>query len=365
MSNAVATKPKDNLPAIAPPRIPYHPAIGEKFGIDRSGWKVLVESTFPSAKTIEGVALALAYCKARKLDIFKRVVHIVPIWNSKLGKEVETVWPGIAELRTTAHRTGSYAGKSDTAYGPAITKTFSGMVGFGDKKKQVDISVTFPEWAQVTTFRIVQGVRCEFVGPKVFWLETYATQGKSDVPNDMWQTRPFGQIDKCAEAAALRVAYPEEIGSEYIDEEVQHRKAVDNVASSPSRSKGGTSALAAKITAKANDTVDLPDDVFVEQVEAARKNANGNSAPAHVDGDQTDEEPTFDVEPTQQAQTTPAPAAAEHAPSPQGDAGKASGSAADDLADQMSVPDSLLPTTPSPVGTVDRSGGKPQARRRS
>jgi len=34
VSNAVATKPKENLPAIAPPRIPYHPAIGEKFGIE-------------------------------------------------------------------------------------------------------------------------------------------------------------------------------------------------------------------------------------------------------------------------------------------------------------------------------------------
>lgn len=362
MSNAVATKPKDNLPTIAPPRIPYHPAIGDKFGIDRSGWKVLVESTFPSAKTIEGVALALAYCKARNLDIFKRVVHIVPIWNSKLGREVETVWPGIAELRTTAHRTGQYAGKADTAFGRVITKEFSGMVGNNERKAKV----AFPEWAQVTVYRIVGGVRCEFVGPKVFWLETYATMGKSDVPNDMWQTRPFGQLDKCAEAAALRLAYPEEIGSEYIGEEVQHVKAVENVAKSPSRTQGGTSALAAKIAAKANEThADLDDAIFVEQVEAARKNANANSAPAHVDGDQTDEEPPFDVEPTQQAQTTPAPAAAEHAPSPQGDAGNASGSAADDLADQMTVPDSLLPTTPSPVGTVDRSGGKPQARRRS
>jgi len=352
VSNAVATKPKDNLPVIAPSRIPYHPAIGEKFGIDRSGWKVLVESTFPSAKTIEGVALAIAYCKARNLDIFKRVVHIVPIWNSKLGKEVETVWPGIAELRTTAHRTGQYAGKADTVFGPVITKEFSGMVGNNERKAKV----AFPEWAQVTVYRIVQGVRCEFVGPKVFWLESYATMGKSDVPNDMWQTRPFGQLDKCAEAAALRLAYPEEIGSEYIDDEVQHRKAVDNIATSPARTQGGTSALAAKITQKADESAaELDDAAYVEQIEAARKNAADHDASDRHDLEET---------PTPHAQTTPAPASAEQA-NDQGDAGSAP-DLMDDIADQMTVPDSLLPAAPSPVGTVDRSGrgGKAPGSRR-
>jgi hypothetical protein len=38
----------------------------------------------------------------------------------------------------------------------------------------------------------------------------------------MWETRPRGQIDKCAEAAALRCAFPEECGGEFIPEEVQH-----------------------------------------------------------------------------------------------------------------------------------------------
>lgn len=358
MSNAVATKPKDNLPAIAPPRIPYHPAIGEKFGIDRSDWKVLVESTFPSAKTIEGVALALAYCKARKLDIFKRVVHIVPIWNSKLGKEVETVWPGIAELRTTAHRTGQYAGKSDTAFGPAITKTFSGKVGSRDGGRDVNVTVCFPEWAQVTVYRIVGGVRCEFVGPRVYWLETYATMGKSDVPNDMWQTRPFGQLDKCAEAAALRLAYPEEIGSEYIDEEVQHRKAVENVASSPSATRGGTSALAAKIAMKAeNPAADLDDAAYVEQIDQLRKSAADRDAAA-IEHEQAQEPPApHTADPAAEA---PEPVSDGGAPGHAPDAG--SGLDMDDIADAL--PNSLLPEAPPPVGTVDRGGGKGGSRRR-
>ena len=36
----------------------------------------------------------------------------------------------------------------------------------------------------------------------------------------MWLKRPRGQIEKCAEAAALRSAYPEEIGNEYVPEEM-------------------------------------------------------------------------------------------------------------------------------------------------
>jgi len=40
-----------------------------ELGIDLGTWKVLTESIFPSAKTPEGVLLAVHYCQARKLDI--------------------------------------------------------------------------------------------------------------------------------------------------------------------------------------------------------------------------------------------------------------------------------------------------------
>jgi phage recombination protein Bet len=217
MSTATVAEPKrsDHLPAIAAPRLPYHPMIETRFGIDKASWKALVEAVFPNASSIDSVIMVLSYCRARKLDPFKRVVHIVPIWNKDLRRMIDTVWPGIGELRTTAFRTGDYAGRSDTKFGPDITK----KVGSAE--------ITFPEWAQVSVFRMVKGQRVEFAGPRVYWLETYATVKRDDdTPNDMWQTRVRGQIDKCAEAAALRAAFPEEIGSDYIPEEVQHRTQV-------------------------------------------------------------------------------------------------------------------------------------------
>lgn len=200
---------REMVPHLSPPRLPYHPAVQERFGVDRASWKALVEAIFPNASTVESVILALSYCRARKLDPFKRNVHIVPIWNRELNRLVDTIWPGIGELRTTAFRTGEYAGRSEAIFGPTLTK----KVGRAE--------IIFPEWCQVTVFRIVQGDKREFAGPKVYWIETYATYKRDDdTPNEMWHSRPFGQIEKCAEAAALRAGFPEEIGSDYIPEEV-------------------------------------------------------------------------------------------------------------------------------------------------
>jgi phage recombination protein Bet len=207
-------------------------------------WETLVNATFPSAKTSEGVLLAIAYCRHRNLDIFKRPVHIVPM-NTKRktpdGKEawvtIETVWPGISELRTTAFRTGKYAGCDPAAFGPDIDHSWE-IKGRdsdddgghpnappSDKKattpKEVNIfTMKFPEWCQITVYRIIEGQRVAFPGPRVYWLEAYATTSRfNDSPNEMWRDRARGQLEKCAEAAALRKAFPEELGGEYsIDE---------------------------------------------------------------------------------------------------------------------------------------------------
>lgn len=217
-------KPQQAL-TIQGPRLPYHPAIQERFGVDQTAWRALVDAIFPTATQTESVILALSYCRARRLDPFKRVVHIVPIWSKAEGRMVDTVWPGIGELRTTAMRTKDYAGKDETVFGPDVSMDLGGVV------------LAFPEWAQVTVYRIVRGQRVAFTGPKVRWLETYATAKRdTDAPNDMWRNRPYGQIDKCAEAAALRAAFPEEIGSDYIPEEVERGTRSQVIEAAVSRS---------------------------------------------------------------------------------------------------------------------------------
>ena len=190
-------------------RLPYVPELADGYGVDAVRWKVLCDTVFPNAKSLDSVVMALTYCKARGLDIFKRPVHIVPMWSSAAGAMIDTIWPGIAELRTTAMRTKQYAGISACEFGPLVTQLWEKADGKG-------VTVKFPMWAQMTVSRVLPNVTIGlFAGPKVYWIEAYATSGKDKPwPNDMWTRRPQGQIEKCAEAAALRRAFPEELGND-------------------------------------------------------------------------------------------------------------------------------------------------------
>lgn len=214
---------------IQPSRMPIPAAVAREFEVGPTEWRVLVDQIFPSAKSVEAVMMALSYCRRRNLDIFKKPVHIVPMWSSAKGQMVETVWPGIAEIRTTASRTGEYAGIDAVEFGPMVERTFTGQVGKRGQEETVSKKVRFPEWASVVVYRIVGGAKCAYHA-KVYWEETFATVGKSDLPNDMWAKRPRGQLDKCVEAAALRKAFPEELGNTYAAEEMEGRTIDHDIA---------------------------------------------------------------------------------------------------------------------------------------
>ncbi|MCK9608986.1 MAG: phage recombination protein Bet [Methylomonas sp.] len=208
--------------------LPMPAVVQQSYGLTEQSWKVLTEVTFPTAKTPEAILMALDYCKARKLDIFKKPVHIVPMWSAALGRNVETVWPSIMEIQTTASRTGVWAGMDRPVWGPDITKTFTGRYKDDNEQwQESSVTVTFPEWVAVTVYRIVGGKRCAFT-EEVYWLEAYSTAGgkHSDVPTAMWIKRPKGQLSKCGKAASLRAAFPEECG--YAAEEMDG-KTLDDV----------------------------------------------------------------------------------------------------------------------------------------
>ena len=120
-------------------------------------------------------------------------------------------------------------------------------------------------------YRLVNGVRAPWVGPKVFWLETYATAKRdTDAPNEMWRNRVFGQIEKCAEAAALRAAFPEEIGGDYIPEEVERgERPVLNVQARPTRSETIATTLGASREASATGDATHRDEQQTEIVSSA------------------------------------------------------------------------------------------------
>lgn len=166
---------------------------------------VLSSSIYPGARP-ESIKLALGYCRAAGLDPLQKPVHLVPMRVKVPGggrddyEWRDVVMPGIGLYRTQAARTGELAGIDEPEFGPDVP-----MPGVRDR--------TVPQWARVTVYRLIGGQRVAFTA-REFWTENYATARKdSDAPNAMWLRRPFGQLAKCAEAQALRKAFPE-LGSQ-------------------------------------------------------------------------------------------------------------------------------------------------------
>lgn len=222
----VALVPIDRL---APMRLPVTQGMLDRLGLTEPDYRVLTDQIFPGARTVEAISMALAYCKHRNLDIMKRPVHIVPMWSSALRKMVETVWPGIAEIRTTASRTGQYAGDEDAEYGPTVKAKFIQVTEDEYRQqKEIERVVEHPEWCRSVVYKLLGGQRYAFHA-RVFWREAYATAARgSEMPNEMWRKRPWGQLEKCAEAAALRKAFPEELGNEMAAEEMEGRTLNDD-----------------------------------------------------------------------------------------------------------------------------------------
>lgn len=181
-------------------------------GVSAESYNVIKNVLYPEAKDDHIIALAIDYCKNRNLDIMKKPCHIVPVWDSKRNKYVETIWPGIYEYRTTAARTNAYAGKDEPVFGNDITKTF----GKGDNKREY----TFPRSCSVTVYRLIAGEKCGFAG-QVFWEEAAVFNNKTGLPNAMWSKRTYSQLAKCAEAEALRAAFPDELGGLQTAEEME------------------------------------------------------------------------------------------------------------------------------------------------
>ena len=178
-------------------RLPVAMQTLAELGLDANTWRVLTESIFPGAKTADGILLAVRYCKARGLDPLKRPVHVVPMWSKTAGREIETVWPGIAEVQTTAARTGQWAGMDPPRFGPDRTRTFQGRVKTDKGWDPVEITLTFPEWCEVTVYRLVGGVRCAFTEP-VFWEEAYSRSSRAPSCPPTWPAS--GRAASCTSA---------------------------------------------------------------------------------------------------------------------------------------------------------------------
>lgn len=160
----------------------------------------LLKATIALGATDDELKMFINVCTGMGLSPFLKQVHMVKRWNSKLGREVASIQVGIDGFRSIAENTGAYAGNDD----PVMGEDIDAEGGF-----------KAPSTATVTVYKMVQGLKCEFKAT-ARWSEFYpgAKMGF------MWRKMPNVMLGKCAEAQALRKAFPKVLGGVYAPEEM-------------------------------------------------------------------------------------------------------------------------------------------------
>lgn len=169
----------------------------------------LIKRTIAVGATDDELMMFRWVCHKTGLDPFMRQIYYVKRWDSKTGTEKGAIQVGIDGFRSIAEQTGAYAGNDDIVFTGEIQKKAE---DFKTKKETLFI---VPEKATATVHKIVQGVRCPF-SVTIRWDEYYP----GDKQGFMWRQKPHVMLGKCAEAVALRKAFPAVLSGIYVEGEL-------------------------------------------------------------------------------------------------------------------------------------------------
>lgn len=173
----------------------------------------LLKRTFAAGTSDDDFALFVEVAKATGLSPLQRQVYAImrETWNpaTKRREPKMTIQTGIDGYRLIAARTGRHAGTTDAEYGPDATRgTF-----------------THPTWARVTVLKLLpNGQTAEFTAT-ARWSE-YAQTNREGDPTGQWGKMPYLMLGKCAEALALRKAFPAELSGVYTAEEMSQADSI-------------------------------------------------------------------------------------------------------------------------------------------
>lgn len=160
----------------------------------------LIKRTVALGATDLELQLFLNQCKRTGLDPLSRQIHFIK------RNGVGTIQTGIDGYRVIAERTGSYAGNDEPVF------------------SYFEAGDSTPQRASVTVYRIIAGQRCPFTA-SAHWNEYYPGDGSQGF---FWRKMPHGQLAKCAEALALRKAFPNDLSGIYTNEEMAQAGKTDD-----------------------------------------------------------------------------------------------------------------------------------------
>ena len=165
-------------------------ALQIKFGQEEIN---LIKTNFCPNATQAEFNLFLYDCQSRGLNPLKKEIHFV-----KYGNKTQHI-VGIDGYRIMACKSGEYEGQTGVEYGKEIEYK-------GEK---------VPEWAEIGVWR--KGAR-EATKARAYFKE-YAKVINGKL-GDMWKNMPRNQLAKCAEALALRKAFPDYLAGIYTSDEM-------------------------------------------------------------------------------------------------------------------------------------------------
>ena len=169
----------------------------------------LIKRTVAKGASDDELRLFIQVCKGANLNPFLKQVFLVPRWDSAVGRDVRAIQVSIDGFRAIAESSGVYAGNDDPIYDSETEINIPAGKTSAAKKLNV------PNKATVTVYKIVEGSRYAFTAT-ARWSEYYP----GPKMGFQWHIRPYLMLGKCAEALALRKAFPKLLSGMYAQEEM-------------------------------------------------------------------------------------------------------------------------------------------------
>jgi phage recombination protein Bet len=178
----------------------------------------LVKRTIAKGATDDELALFMQVVQRTGLDPFARQVYAIKRWDNRERREVMAIQTSIDGYRLVAQRSADYAGQ----VGPY-------WCGADGVWKDVWLDSGEPWAARVGVLR--RGFTEVLYA--VAHFDEYAATDKDGHLVAQWKTMPVLMIAKCAEALALRRAFPQELANVYTEEEMGQAVARDAPSAPP------------------------------------------------------------------------------------------------------------------------------------